>query len=283
MKPSLPHQCYISVYLTLALLVPMRLPAHDTWLVPKRWVFTTATSFTLQLTSGMIFPTLDHAVQSERIKQSFVRISGQRLILLNMRSAPKALEISGGVAGSGIAACWIELHPKTLELKPNLIREYLEEIGASDSLKAAWKLATKTQRWRERYTKHAKTFAALGTSEQEALNAARQDTTWNTPVGLGLEIVPEKNPFSVKAGDTLPVRVLKDGKPLAGFMLGLSREGQKRSTFQRTDAEGRATFTLGKAGQYLFRGTELRFVSQPELEVESDFTTLTFNVFKPAR
>jgi uncharacterized GH25 family protein len=159
-----------------------------------------------------------------------------------------------------------------------LISKYLEEINASDSLKAAWKRAAKTTPWRERYSKHAKTFAILGETTEGAREAARKDTMWSVPVGLKLEIVPEKNPASLKAGDAMPVRVLKDGKPLVGFMLGLSREGQKRSTFQRTDAEGRATFTLGKAGQYLFRGTELRFVNEPEINVESDFTTLTLNV-----
>lgn len=45
------------------------------------------------------------------------------------------------------------------------------------------------------------------------------DSSYLKPMGLKLEVVPLIDPFSVKAGGTLPVLVLKDGKPLpfAGF------------------------------------------------------------------
>ena len=54
--------------------------------------------------------------------------------------------------------------------------------------------------------------------------------------------------------------------------------GNTHGEFQTTDAEGRATFRLTKAGKYMLRATDLRPSTQTDLEWESDFTTLTIEV-----
>jgi len=54
--------------------------------------------------------------------------------------------------------------------------------------------------------------------------------------------------------------------------------GKKLGEFQTTDGEGRTSFRIKRAGRYLIRATELRPSTRPDLEWESDFTTLTVEI-----
>jgi hypothetical protein len=79
------------------------------------------------------------------------------------------------------------------------------------------------------------------------------DRSWSEPVGLGLEIVPLGDPTRLHAGDALAVRVLANGRPLAGLALrALTRGGAPSSV--TTDASGAATVALGAGGPWLIAG-----------------------------
>jgi uncharacterized GH25 family protein len=171
------------------------------------------------------------------------------------------------VPAPGIAAFWVKLPPKEIELKPEEVKEYLDEIGASAVLLKEW-AAMNPQRWRESYTKHQKTFVRVGTPPEA-------DHSWSEPVGIALEIVPEQDPTAVRAGDDFAVKVLKNGKPLADFPLNALAGGETKGETRTTDSSGRVVFPLGKAGFWLLRGTEVRKSTQAGTDWESDFTTLT--------
>jgi uncharacterized GH25 family protein len=256
--------------------------AHDTWLLPQKTAVGVKQQVKLDITSGMAFPRNDHAITADRVERSSVRVGSSNSALINATMQPKFLTLSGAIGGTGIGLCAIVLRPKTLELKPKDVAHYLEEIGASESLRSAWKKPTKTMRWRERYAKHTKSFIAVGTEESNALEAAQNDSSWSQPAGLKLEIVPQKNPCSLRVGDDFSVLVLRDGKPLADVSIGCTPAGvaasAKSKGLKKTDANGIATFKLSKKGWHLFRGTDLRAVNTAEVEFESDFTTLTLFV-----
>lgn len=81
----------------------------------------------------------------------------------------------------------------------------LDEVDAPESLRTQW-AEMKEKRWRESYTKHPKTFVRVGQPQS--------DRSATEPVGMFLEIVPEKDPTALKAGDEFTVRVMKDGQPV---------------------------------------------------------------------
>ena len=49
------------------------------------------------------------------------------------------------------------------------------------------------------------------------LNAGKLSDAFRQPVGHKLEIIPLKNPALLREGDTLPLKVLFDGKPVPGY------------------------------------------------------------------
>ena len=259
-----------SVGLWLSLMISAPALAHDTWLIPERFAVPKESVVQLDLTSGTSFPALATSIKPDRIDSARCRFSGQRSDIVDFESEPKSLRLFARTPESGFATCWVALKPRSIELTPKQVQEYLHEIGANDSVRQQWNKTAQPKRWRETYTKEAKTFVSVGTIEH--------DVSWTEPVGLSLEIIPEKDPASLHVGDALPVQVLKAGKPLAGFPLGILHEGKSRGTIRRTDRHGRVAFRLDSAGRWLLRGTELRSAPQAEGEWESTFTTLTINV-----
>ena len=68
---------------------------------------------------------------------------------------------------------------------------------------------------------------------------------------------------------------MKDGAPLAGFPLNAVAANETKGETRQTDAEGRVSFRLNKAGAWLLRGTDIRKSTKPDTDFESHFVTLT--------
>lgn len=244
--------------------------AHDTWLLPATMHVPVGREVTLDLTSGMLFPNDDFPIAANRVKRSVVRLGATSRALSVPEAAPRSLRYRWTPPVEGVASIGIELAPKTLMLEPDKIEEYFQEIDASRELRGAWAALGGKRPWVESYSKHAKTFVRVG--------RPAADSSWRTPLGLGLEIIPLRDPTVLKVGDTLVVRVIRGSRPIPNFAVGAIREGTERAVFARTNAAGRASIVLRKAGRLLLNGTDLRRSNSPGLVWESDFTTLTIAV-----
>jgi uncharacterized GH25 family protein len=92
-----------------------------------------------------------------------------------------------------------------------------------------------------------------------------------------LELVAEKNPYALAGGGELPVRLLYEGKPLAGaLVMALQRDRPDKVT-ARTDAKGRVTLTLDRPGFWLVKAVHM-IPAPPDAgaDWESFWASLTF-------
>ena len=247
--------------------------AHDTWLQPRRMSVPPGTIAQIDLTSGDKFATFDSAIKPDRIGTTRARLNGKTFDVQPGAPEKKSLELRVPLSDPGMATIWLSLAPKLIELNRKEVQHYLDEIGAPTLLTQAWYAGKGSKPWREIYSKHAKTFVHVGRPGR-----SKTDRSWSEPVGMPLEIVPEKDPTALRAGDEFPVRVLRNGAPLADFSLGIVREGKTNRALKKTDVDGRAVFKVARAGKWLLRGTELRSSNKPGTDWESDFTTLSFEV-----
>ena len=212
MNPQRVPKRALAVVLALAFAAALA-GAHETWILPSTMRVATGHPVTLSLTSGMAFPADDFAIDPKRIARAEIRLNGKLEQLRGGRTRPTALRYTWIPRTPGIATIAVELAPKTLMLQPKLIEEYFQEIHAGPSIRAQWDSIPKPKQWRESYIKHATSFVRVG--------APRGDSSWASPLGLGLEIVPERDPTVLVEGDALPVRVLRRGAPLPGLPLAL--------------------------------------------------------------
>jgi uncharacterized protein DUF4198 len=244
--------------------------AHETWILPPSMRVQVGQPIALSLTSGMAFPADDVAIQPARVVRAQVRLGGKIEQLPRPQLQRMSLRYPWRPRSSGVATIGIELGPRTLELDPNLIGEYFDEIHATDAVIAAWDAVPEPKRWRESYVKHASSFIRVGVPVRDA--------SWASPLGLGLEIIPETDPTALVAGANFRVRVLRRGVPLPRFSIGVQREGERASNYVPTDKNGRAWIILPRAGRWILFGTDLRRVYEPGLEWRSDFVTTTIGV-----
>lgn len=246
------------------------LSAHETWLLPATFTAAANAEVRLDLTSGMAFPATEYTIRPERVARATLRVGGETSEMKEFKTLEKALRLTATMPRGGLAALWVELHPRALELSDDKVAEYLDEIGATDGTRAAWALRQGRGKWRETYTKHAKTFVGVDA-------AAAADDSWREPVGMGLELVPRSHPQGLRPGQPATFQLLSKGKPMAGAPVGLLAEGAAGRVFRKTDAEGLASFQVERAGRILVFAVDLR-LAKGGATWESNFTTLTLQV-----
>lgn len=113
-----------------------------------------------------------------------------------------------------------------------------------------------------------------------AKHLATQCDTFAQPTGLAFEIVPEKDPFAVKAGEELPIKVLLDGKAFEGAVIRSCAVGHSEPEgAQKTDKNGKASFLIEKPGfQKINASYRAPLKDDPDADMLSLATSLTFEL-----
>jgi uncharacterized GH25 family protein len=262
-----------TVIAVLAALGPLAHPAavraalRDTWLQGPKLPIASGSTVRFELTTGDSFPTLDQTIRPDRIEREGVRVGGMTRRFEQRKRTRHGLGLQASLAVEGVAVAFVSLKATALDRKHGQVEEYLDAMGLRRRAGGEEYLAGK--RWRELQRLHAKTFLRVG-------KTGGGTTAWAEPVGQELEIIPERDPTVLRPGDVLPVVVLDGGRPLADVAIAAT-DGTER-TLRRTDASGRAAFLLDRPGRWLLAGSHLRRTTRPDLDWESDFTTLTVQV-----
>ena len=252
-----------------SLTVSPLLLAHETWLSPSTYSSQAGQTIEFHLSSGMNFPKLEFAIRPERVRSAHSRLAGEEAELSNRTAEKNSLAFSRSFAGRGLITAWVTLYPKDIELSDEKVVEYFDEIHPSEQVREAWSRLKGSQKWKEIYTKCAKTCVVLGD--------AQDDRSWKKPVGMAFELVPLFNPTTLKGGQAASFQLLKNKEPLAHASVGLLADGKRGRIFQVTDAEGRATFPVERAGSVLAFAVDLQLAGD-HATWESKFTTFTFEV-----
>ncbi len=101
-------------------------------------------------------------------------------------------------------------------------------------------------------------------------------------LGFTLELRAEKNPYGLRAGSELPVRLTYEGKPLAGALvtaMAKNRGDAPEKLAQRTDKDGRVRLRLPREGAWLIKAVHM--VAAPAdsgADWQSLWASLTFEM-----
>lgn len=250
--------------------------AHETWLAPNQGSVAQGVPVRIDMTSGGAFPILETGIDPSRLAMFGVRLGGDTLKPA-FAPGPKSLRftLTPPKEKEGFATAFVSLKPRRLVLTPDKVAEYLDEIGQTAALLDKWKSRPQPRTWREEYAKHAKAYFRVGRTTG--------DESWKTPTGLALEIVPLMDPTRANPAEAFTFQVLKAGQPFPGLTLAALIDAKTPRVFATTDSEGKASFKLDRPGRWLIEGTDLRETTKPDLDFESDFTTLLVMVTPSAR
>lgn len=173
------------------------------------------------------------------------------------------------LSGEGTHIVAFVSNPSESDLPADEFNAYALHEGLTPALDKRKAEGKSNARGREFYARRAKALVQVG-------NATSDQVT--RPIGLTLEIVPEKNPYALSADEALPVRVFYRGKPLAGASVVLEplHRPAGHGTPVLTDAQGRARFTFQKKGEWRLALVWTQPINHPKADFDTLFSSLTF-------
>lgn len=263
----------IAVFLTGAMLV-LPVSAHDLFLKPDSF-FAKANGKVLISVLNGTFQSSVGAVEFARLTNvSVVAPSGKRAnpVETDFTKDEKTafLNLTPTETGNyvvGLSTAWRENALKAKEFNEYLVLEGIPEI-----LEARKRDKELEIDGRYRYSKYVKTIFQVGDKKTDS---------YKTVLGYAVEMIPQQNPYKLKAGDTIKILCLKDGKPLAGQTVLTGYEsGGKLSAEKKvlSDAKGIIKIKLEGAGKWYAKFINMVKIDDPKLNYESKWATLTFEI-----
>lgn len=224
------------------------LVAHDFWVQPASFWVRPGAAVPLTFFVG-------HGAARERSA-----IAVQRVTRFDAIGPRGKTDLSGELPNSGEISASIRFQASGIQVvslatgnsASNLPAARFEEYAKAEGLINVIKIRTAGGRTnapgRELYSRRAKTLIQVG-----AASTASEPHVIK-PVGLGLEIVPLRNPYAQGNASQLPVRVLYKGKPLSGALVKLTDLDADAEPVEihRSDATGRANFRSRRSGNWQF-------------------------------
>lgn len=183
--------------------------ADDFWLVPNAFQVAVGDEVVLRGQTSSQFPTSRSAVAVDRVAEAKVMSEQGDIAIKGLSVEGRSLMVRERPARAGQYAIAVSLHPRSLRESADGFRRYLDAEGAAAARQRVEReglLAGKDSVTR-RYAKYAKTLVQVGRGGARAF--AR-------PAGHVIEFVPLRDPTALSAGDTLELRLLFRGAPLAG-------------------------------------------------------------------
>jgi uncharacterized GH25 family protein len=219
--------------------------AHDFWLEPEQYAVAPGEPVSIAFTIGHAGAHEPWALRREKIAELKSCAGGRCVAEPDIVADTPAQRGRAHVAlkTEGTAIIAFESTASFSELGAAKFDDYARQEGLTAII--ADRAAAKTGKapGRELYSRRAKALIRVGDGEPGDVSA---------PVGHTLEIVPLKNPYALKPGEALPLRVLYNGEPLEGATIDLDDLGDDRDPLKTavTDAAGAASFTIDRPGDW---------------------------------
>ena len=150
--------------------------------------------------------------------------------------------------------------------------DYIKVEGLTPAIDSRTRAGQMNGNGRELYSRRAKALIQVGRP------SAGDNALATRPLGLTLEIVPLRNPYSLAADHILPVRILYEGRPLAGALVKLTslEFDAKPIRVLRSDSKGSASFQVPQVGSWLINVIWTKPISSRDADFITTFSSLTF-------
>jgi uncharacterized GH25 family protein len=248
--------------------------AHDFWLQPRLYWLppSGSTTVSIQVGHGALRQpsplTLDRITLLRKTgPKGPVDIKATLLPGEGVFNSP----ISFGAAGTYTVS--LETNHASSVLPAIRFNDYLKFEGLRPALELRTRNKSSDAPGREVYSRRAKALIQVGAP------SAKSSAQITRPLGMSLEIVPEKNPYLLGVNEPLAVTVVFEGHPLPNALVMLTNlefDGHPLET-HLTDAFGRATFHFPHIGTWLINVLWTKPVTDvPDADFDTTFSSLTF-------
>jgi uncharacterized GH25 family protein len=171
----------------------------------------------------------------------------------------------------GTAMVVMESNPAFISLDGKSFNAYLEEDGLDEALSYREKMKLLDDSAKEFYSRHSKLLFQVGD---------KTDETYIKEVGLPVEIIPLKNPYTLKVGDAIRYKVLYNGKPLFGAKVKIWNRSNNRTTTQNiyTQQDGIIESRITSTGPWMVSFVKMVPSKDPKAQWRSYWASLVFGI-----
>ncbi len=263
----------IALAVLLLAVAAASLSAHDMFIKLDNYFLAPGDTIQVPVLNGT-FAKSENGIEFERVRE--VALLGPTGLALPV---PRGWNIARDttrfelvVKTEGTYVVGIATNPREIVLKAADFNAYLKEEGITDILARRKRLGQLGQPAKERYAKNVKAVFQVG--EARTSNVS---TAFRFPA----EIVPLDNPYVGQRTGTLRMRCDVDGKPTTGLtvLVGSQKGHEKpRERSLVTDAHGVVTIRINRSGKWYVKFVRMVPVSGGDVDYESKWATLTFEV-----
>ena len=231
----------------VALGVAPPLLAHDVWIEPTSFAPKPGQIVGLRLRVGENLVGDPVPRIPALVNQFIVEAAAGRRPVVGRDGADPAGTVR--VGGPGLHVIGYYSNPSWIELPAEKFNAYLKDEGL-DSVMALRASRNETAASaRELYARCAKSLLLSGSPGE-----AEEDRL----LGFPLELVAERNPYALRAGEDLPVRLTYENRPLAGaLVVAINRIDPSERFTARSDRDGRVRFRLRAGGMWLVKAVHM--------------------------
>lgn len=257
--------------LVAALTVPAAW-GHDFWIEPSTFTPAPGQRVAVRLRVGMDLRG-DPVPRDPALLKRFVVVgpSGESPVPGVPNTEPAGIAFT---QGPGLHLIVYDSGRSPLELDAAKFEKYLSEEGLEKISALRASRGQSGSGSKEVFSRFAKALILAGKGPSSG---------YDQVLGQRLELVPETNPYALTGGaggGELRLRLLYEGKPLAGALIAALPKGRPEArTAARTDREGRVRLRLDRSGFWLVKAVHM--VPAPRetgADWESFWASLTFAV-----
>jgi uncharacterized GH25 family protein len=221
--------------------------AHDMWIEPMTFSPQPGEIVGVRLHVGQDLLGDPLARDSTLFNQFFVEDSAGRMPLVGRDGGNPAGFLR--VAKPGLLVIGYRSNPSAVELAAEKFNQYLKDEGL-DAVAAVRARRNETGApAHELFSRCAKSLVLSGSP-----SPAQGDRL----LGFTLELVAERNPYAIRAGEELPVRLTYENRPLAGaLVVAMNRLNPSEKLAARTGKDGRVRFRLRPGGMWLIKAVHM--------------------------
>ena len=251
----------------IVLLLSASLSAHDFWIEPTSFAADPGTIVGVKLRVG------EH-LAGDPVPRDTASI--ERFVARDRSVAREVFGRDGmdpagvlRIESPGLQVIGYRSRPSAVALTAEKFNQYLKEEGLDQVLVTRARRNETGAGAREIFSRAAKALILSGPASTKDRDVA---------LGFRLELVAEANPYLLPAGETLPVRLLFEGKPLAGaLVVAFNRYRPLTKLSARTDAHGRVALAIADPGMWLIKAVHM-VPAAADADWESIWASLTFDM-----
>lgn len=247
------------------LFVTAPLFAHDMWMEPASFFAESGQLLSIRLKVGQNLLG-DPLPRSAGLINEFIVEdgSGRRPIIGREGSDPAGyLRISN----PGLQVIGYYSKPSSVDLPAEKFNEYLKEEGLDAIAALRARRKEMGNEVKELFSRCAKSLVSSGSP----------GTTADRILGFPLELVAERNPYAMTAGESLPVQLLHEKRPLVGaLVIAVNRMNPALKQSARTDKNGRVKLKLGSGGMWMIKAVHM--TPAQGADYQSLWASLTFEL-----